>query len=53
MAVAHSQVENGGGGECGKNGPAQIGTDYISVGRKNRQKKWATEDLMVTSRRKL
>lgn len=54
MAVAHSEVEMGGMGQCGTNGPAQIGTGYIRVGRKNRQKEnWATEDLMVTSRRKL
>jgi hypothetical protein len=33
------------GRPCGKNGPAQIGTRYISVGRKDRQKeKEETED---------
>ena len=26
------------GRPCGTNGPAQVGTRYISVGRKNRQK---------------
>lgn len=44
-AVAHSQVEmeGVGGVQCGKNGPAQIGTGYISVGRKNRQEvNWST-----------
>ena len=52
MAVAHSRVEMG--KTSGKNGAAQMGTSYISVGCKNRQKEnWATEDLMVTSRRKL
>jgi hypothetical protein len=45
---------SGGGGQCGKNVAAQIGTGYIRVGRSNRQKEnWATEDLMVTSRLKL
>jgi hypothetical protein len=28
----------------GRNGVAQMGTRYVSVGRKNRQKNWATED---------
>jgi len=45
--------ERGGGG-CGKNGPAQICTGYISVAHKNRQEGiCSTEELMVTSRRKL
>jgi hypothetical protein len=42
---SHSEVEMG--RPCGKNGPAQMGTHYINVGRKNRQKEnWVTEDLM-------
>ena len=46
VAVAHSQVEMG-ERQRGKNGPAQIGTGYISVGRKNRQEEnWSTEGLM-------
>jgi hypothetical protein len=50
VADAHSQVVIGGR----QNGPAQIGTDYISVGCKNRQSvNRATEDLTVTSRRNL
>jgi hypothetical protein len=31
---------------CGKNGPTQVGTRYINVGRKNRQK-GSTEDPMI------
>ena len=35
------------GRPCDKNGPGQMGTGYISVGRKNRQKEnVATEDPM-------
>jgi hypothetical protein len=39
---SQSEVEMG--RPCGKNGLAQMGTRYGSVGRKNRQKNWATED---------
>jgi hypothetical protein len=36
------------GKTCGTNGPAQMGTRYINVGRKNGQKeKWATVNLMA------
>jgi hypothetical protein len=55
VAVAHSQIEIwGGGGQFGKNGPAQIGTGYVSVERKNRQQEnWATQDQMVTNRQNM
>jgi hypothetical protein len=42
---SQSQVEMG--RPCGRNGPAQMGTGYINVGRKNRQKEnGATADKM-------
>jgi hypothetical protein len=44
VTVAQSQVEMG--RPRGKTERAQMGTGCINVERKNRQKKWATEDPM-------